>query len=513
MTLPAQFPILIVAVPLLTALVIGLTGLYSRKLCFPLALAAMAFSFGVSLMILIHVVDEGPFSYRLGGWEPRGGIEVGIEYVVDHLNAMVLVVVAFVGLVAAVFSKRSVEDEIPDKIALFYTLFVLFVTGMLGITITGDAFNLYVLLEIAALTSYALIAAGKGRAQLSSFNYLIMGTIGACFYLLGVGHLFIMTGYLNMPDLQGALAGLYETDAVQVAFVLILLGLWVKMAFFPVHGWLPNAYTHAPSATSCLMAPLMTKVSVYVMIRIMFSVFSEEFAFDLFALHNAVVWFAVAAIVAGSVMALAQRSFKKMLTYIIVAEVGYMVGGVWLANQNGIQGAILHILNDAMMTLCLFLVAGIVVYKTKGHSIENMRGLFRRMPLTMAAFTVGALSMIGVPPTCGFFSKWYLLLGAIEAGRWEFMAALILSSLVNAVIFFRIIEVAFFERPAAASTEPRAGEHVGAGHHGGAGIDEAPLSMLVPLLVVAVLLIVIGVFTGEIIENLIQHAVPASLGR
>ena len=494
----SQLPILIVVVPLFAALAISFVGLVNRKLCLPLAVLAMAMSLTASAGTLYRVLGEGVIRYRLGGWPPP----FGIEYVIDHLNAMVLVLVSFVGLAAAVYSKRSIEEEMPEKIPQFYTLFVLLVTGLLGITITGDAFNLYVLLEIAALTSYALIAAGKGRAQLSSFNYLIMGTIGACFYLLGVGHLYILTGSLNMPDLHRILADMHTTYAVQVAFVLILVGLWVKMAFFPVHGWLPNAYTHAPSATSCLMAPLMTKVSVYVMVRIMFSVFSPEFTFETFILHHAIVWLAVVAIVAGSLLALAQKDFKKMLTYLIVAEVGYMVGGVWLANRDGITGAVLHILNDAMMTLCLFMVAGIVVYKTRGHHLENMRGLFRKMPFTMAAFTVGALSMIGVPPTCGFFSKWYLILGAVDAGQWGYMAALIFSSLVNAVIFFRIIEVAFFD----ASHGDHGEEHAPEPR------DEAPLTMLVPLGVVAVLLIVLGITAGSIVETVIRFTVPAGIG-
>jgi multicomponent Na+:H+ antiporter subunit D len=242
------------------------------------------------------------------------------------------------------------------------------------------------------------------------------------------------------------------------------------------------------------MAPLVTKVSVYVMIRIMFTVYTPGFVFEELALHGAVVWFAVAAILAGSIFALAQKDFKKMLTYIIVAEVGYMVGGVWLANQQGLTGAVLHILNDAMMTLCLFLVAGIVAYKIKGHRIESMKGLFRKMPFTMAAFVVGALAMIGVPPTCGFFSKWYLILGGIEARQWGYVAALLFSSLVNVVLFFRIIEVAYFQ-PASK----------GDGHgHDHEPIDEAPLSMLLPALFVAVALIAIGLSTGVIVDAVIE---------
>lgn len=500
MSAPTQYPILLVAVPLLSAFCVSILGLYRKAVCFYVTVASMAVALWASVMTLLEVLENGTIHYSLGGWQLEP-IPVGIEYVIDHLNAMVLVVVAFVAFIAAIYSKRSVEDEIPDKISQFYTLYILLVTGLLGITITGDAFNLYVLLEIAALTSYALIANGEDRAPLASFNYLILGTIGACFYLLGVGHLYIMTGALNMPDVQRIVADLYGTNAIQIAFILILVGVWVKMAFFPVHGWLPNAYTFAPSATSCLMAPLMTKVSVYVMIRIMFSVFTPEFTFEAFVLHKAIVWLAVIAIVAGSLRALAEKDFKRMLTYLIVAEVGYMVGGVWLANRMGITGAVLHIANDAMMTLCLFMVAGIVMYKRKSHAIEDMKGLFRKMPFTMAAFVTGALAMIGVPPTCGFFSKWYLILGAIDAGEWGYLCALLFSSLVNAVLFFRIIETAYFSK----------GGH-GDDHESHEGndvkIDEAPLTMLVPLLVVAAALVALGLCTGVIVDEVIQFTVP-----
>lgn len=492
-----QWPILIVVAPLLAAFVINVAGLFNKRLCQPLTVIALAVSFYASIKVLVQVVHDGTIHYRLGGWPPP----FGIEYVIDHLNALILVLIAGVSVLASVFAKRSIEEELPDKLAFFYTLYVLLVTGLLGMTITGDAFNLYVLMEITALTNYALIAVGRDRALFSSFNYVIIGTMGACFYLLGTGHLYIMTGSLNMGDLQNILPSLYNTNAILVAFILILVGIWIKMAFFPLHGWLPNAYSYAPSATSCLIAPLMTKVSVYIMIRIMFSVFTPAYVFSAFTAHSIIVWFAVIAIIAGSVMALSQKDFKKMLSYLIIAEVGYMVGGVWLANKSGIAGAILHIVNDAVMTLCLFLVAGIVFYKTKKTLIADMKGLYRTMPITMAAFTIGAFSMIGIPPTAGFFSKWYLIKGAIAAGQWGFMGALLFSSLVNAILFFRIIEVAYFE--------PMADHH---GSHAPAIIiDEAPLSMLTPLVVAAVGLIVLGIYSGDIIVNIISFAVPAGM--
>ena len=492
-----QSPALLVIIPLLTAFLVNIVGLINHRYCLPVAILGILGSFTASVITLIRVMQNGVISYRLGGWPPP----FGIEYVVDHLNGLVLVTVSFVSLLAVIFSKESIKQELPEKISQFYTLFVLLVTGLLGMTVTGDAFNLYVLLEISALTGYALIAMGDNKALVASFNYVILGTIGASFYLLGVGHLYIMTGSLNMANLLTILPDLYSLNAIFIALLLILIGTWIKMAFFPMHGWLPNAYTYAPSAAGCLVAPLVTKVSVYIMIRIMLSVFSPLYVYSMINLSETIVWMAVIAIISGSILALAQTDFKKMLTYLIVAEVGYMVGGAWLASSIGLTGAILHIVNDALMTLCLFLFAGIVIYKRGGQHLQDLAGLYKKMPVTMAAFTVGALSMIGVPPTAGFFSKWYLILGAIDAGRYHFMAALLISSLVNAILFFRIIEIAYFE--------PKVD------HHGGDAdkviIDEAPLSMLVPLIIVALSLIVIGLYSGDIVTNIIGHSVPTGI--
>ena len=497
MSIIEQAPVLIVIIPLLSALLVNMAGLINRQYCLPVAILGILGSFATSVITLIRVMENGVISYRLGGWPPP----FGIEYVVDHFNGLVLVTVSFVSLMAVIFSKESIKQELPEKIPQFYTLFILLVTGLLGMTITGDAFNLYVLLEISALTGYALIAMGDNRALVASFNYVILGTIGASFYLLGVGHLYIMTGSLNMADLLTILPNLYSVNAIFIALILILVGTWIKMAFFPLHGWLPNAYAYAPSAAGCLVAPLVTKVSVYIMIRIMLSVFSPLYVYSIAGLSETIVWMAVVAILSGSILALAQTDFKKMLTYLIVAEVGYMVGGAWLASSIGLTGAILHIVNDALMTLCLFLFAGIVVYKRGGQQLQDLAGLYKKMPVTMAAFTVGALSMIGVPPTAGFFSKWYLILGAIDAGHYHFMVALLISSLVNAILFFKVIEIAYFE--------PKVDHH--GGHSEAVVIDEAPFSMLVPLIIVALCLIVIGIYSGDIVTNIIQHSVPAGL--
>jgi len=494
-----QYPALLVIVPLLSALVISAAGWINKRLCFPIAVAALGVAAYSSIGLLLRVMEEGAIVYRLGGWDPP----MGIAYYVDHLNGLVLAVVSVVAFLNLIASKKSIEQELPDKTAPFYALYVLQVTGLLGIVATGDAFNLYVLLEITALSGYAMLAMGKDRAQLSTLNYLYMGTIGACFYLLGVGYLYIVTGSLNMVDIANILPPLYESKAVLGAFIICLVGVWVKMAFFPLHAWLPNAYTHGPSAASSLIAPLVTKVMIYVMIRLIFTVFTPEFAFNILAVSKPIVWLAVAAIFMGAILALAERNLKKMLTYIIVAEVGYMVGGAWLGNRAGMTGAILHIVNDALMTLCAFLVVSNIAYKLKGYAFDDLKGLVRKMPFTMGALVIAALSIIGVPPTCGFFSKWFLISGAIQAGQYAFMVALLFSSLVNVVLFFRVIEICFYE--------PFSNDHGhGHGHHP-EPMAEAPLTMLVPLFIVAAGLILVGLYTGDIVNNIIEFAIPKSI--
>lgn len=482
----------VMVAPLLTAFFVNLCGRLSKAWVAPLVLGSLAFSSVASVVLMGRVIAHGGYSYTVGNWVPP----FGIELVVDHLSALMLVLISVVALVASVSALKSTEQELPGREHLFFTLGLIMISGLMGLVLTADAFNLYVLLEITSITTYGLIAMGKGRAPLASFNYIIMGSIGACFYLLGVGYLYLMTGTLNMADIARILPTIDGGAAVATALAFILVGLWIKMAFFPLHGWLPNAYSLAPTGAAIIAAPLMTKVTIYLMVRVMFSVFSFDYLFLQSPLaQTGIVWVATIAIVCASALALAQNDLKRMLTYIIVAEVGYMVGGVWLANATGMTGAILHIVNDALMTLCLFLAAAAILYRLGSLQLDSLQGVFRKMPITMAAFTVGAFAMIGVPPTAGFFSKWYLILGGIEAGHWQYVVALLFSSLVNAVLFFRIIEIGYFFKE---------GEH-----HGHEKLEEAPLSMQAPLLITAVALIVIGLGSGPLIENIIKLALPA----
>jgi multicomponent Na+:H+ antiporter subunit D len=449
----------------LTAFLVNIFGRSRRNIIGPLVLGALGFSSLLAIFVLKRTLMLGNLSYTVGGWTPPWGIEL----LIDPLSALMLLLISVVSFIATFAALPCVKRDLEDRQHIFFTLYLILIAGLMGLVLTADAFNLYVMLEITSITTYGLIALGRGRAPLSSFT-----------------------------DIASYLPALRGSAALSTALAFILVGLWIKMAFFPLHGWLPRAYSDAPDGAGVLIAPLMTKVTVYLMIRLMLSFQSSGFPLFDMGVDTLVVWSAAIGIVCASSLALGQRNLKQMLTYIIIAEVGYMVGGAWLANEQGLTGALLHIVNDSLMTLCLFLAAIAIAYRTGSFQFESLKGLYRRMPWTMAFFTIGAFSMIGVPPTCGFFSKWYLLLGGIEAGQWEFVIALIFSSLVNIILFFRIIELAYFDTPQDCELHEQTNLER----------QEASWWILGPLALTAVLLIVVGLSTGPFVENIILLMIP-----
>lgn len=499
-SLTQQLPALVVGLPFFSAMAVTLLTWRNRDAAFPVALIGLALCAAASLALSIHVATDGPVIYRMGGWEPP----MGISFYVDGLNVLVLAIISFVALVNLSGTRPAVRLEYAGKDGSFYTLYLLCVTGHLGMVITSDAFNLFVLVEIAALSGYALLGWGSSRAPLSTLNYLFIGVIGASFYLLGVGFLYIQTGSLNMLDIAGIIKILGVTPTLTAAFGLILSGILIKMAFFPAHGWLPNAYCHAGSPAVSLIAPMTTKVMVYVMVRMMLTVFSPELVFDRGLLPDLMVLMASVAIVICGLMALSAKNLKRMLTYVLITEVGYMVGGAWLGNRAGMTGTVLHVVNDAAMTLTMFMAVGCLSYKLGKLDYKKLQGAFSRMPFTMSAFVLGAIAMIGVPPTCGFFSKWYLILGGLEAGHIEFVVALILSSLINVVLFFKVFEIGFFE------PWPEGTDSHGHPHRPAIAMREAPASMVAPLVVSALALVGLGLMNSKLVA-IIENALPASL--
>ena len=461
--LAAQLPALQIVIPMLSApLCVLLRG---GRAAWLLATLASWASLGIAGALLARVLDEGVISYAVGGWAPPWGIELAV----DPLNAFVLLIVAGIGAVVISAAPQSIAREIPaEKASLYYTAYLLCLTALLGITLTGDAFNVFVFLEISSLSSYALIAMGRDRrALVASFQYLVMGTIGATFILISIGLLYMVTGTLNMADLLQRLPPLADSRVVQAAFAFFTVGVALKVALFPLHYWLPNAYAFAPSIATAFLAATATKVSLYVLLRFYYGVFGAEFSFGRMPLSEILLPLSLAAIFAASIVAAFQQDVKRLLAYSSVAQIGYMTLGVSLASASGLTAAIVHLFNHALIKAALFLALAGVVYRLGSARIEQMAGLGRRMPWTFAAFVFGGLSLIGVPLTAGFVSKWYLVLAALERGWWWLALLLGLSSLIAVIYVWRVVEVAWFR-------EPRADEH---GH---IEAREAPLSILLP---------------------------------
>ena len=457
----AHLPALQVVVPLMAAPLCVL--LRRPALAWALTLAVSWVVLAIAVLLLLQVLETGPVTYPLGNWAAPWGI----EYRVDMVGAFVLVIVAAIGAVVTSFARRSVEHEIPrDRIYLFYAMYLLCLTGLLGIAITGDAFNLFVFLEITSLSSYVLISLGSERRALTAaYRYLIMGTLGATFYLIGVAMMYMMTGTLNMADLATLMPAVADTRTILVALAFLTVGISLKLALFPLHLWLPNAYTYAPSVVTAFLAATGTKVAVYVLIRIFFTIFGGVEVFRINLIGDVLMGLAILAMVSGSAVAIYQNNVKRMLAYSSVAQIGYMVLGVSFATVTGLTGGIVHLFNHALIKCALFMALGCVFLRIGSVNIGDMAGLGRRMPVTMASFVVSGLSLIGVPLTVGFVSKWYLIQAALEKGWWPIAVLVLFSSLLAVIYIWRVVEVAYF-RPAP---------------EGGPAPAEAPLSMLVPM--------------------------------
>ena len=457
--------------------------------------------FACCIALITQVSELGVISYHLGDWAPP----LGIEYRVDLMNALVLVLVSGIAAVVFPFAHESVKSEIDDRqSSYFYCALIICMVGLMGVTITGDAFNVFVFLEISSLSAYALIAMGgrrDRRALTSAFNYLIMGTIGATFFVIGVGLLYMATGTLNMADLHSKLAG-QDNRVVQAGFAFIVAGIGLKLAMFPLHLWLPNAYTYAPSAVTAFMAATATKVAVYVLIRFFYTVFGFDFDFMGAAFTYVLLPLGVAGMFIASLVAIFQENVKRMLAYSSVAQIGYMLVGLSFATTLGLTASLVHMFNHALMKGALFMAVACVILRTSSCSINAFAGLARRMPYTTWALVISGLSLVGVPLTVGFISKWYLLQASFAAGHWYVGFLIVASSLIAVVYVGRIAEMMILREPD--PDGPYATAH-----------KEAPLSMLIPLWVLVAANIYFGVrtdLTGGIAERAAQALMTMASG-
>jgi multicomponent Na+:H+ antiporter subunit D len=480
----AHLPILPLLLSLAGALVIPIVGFAWRRLSWPLAVAAAGASAATAVAGVSDVIEHGTHRYAVGGWPPPWGIEV----VLDPLSAFSAATVAVVATCALLAAGPGAARMYGGAVPVFYSLALVALTGFLGIIASGDMFNVFVFLEIAAIASYALIASSGGPGLLAAFRYIVLGTVGASFYLLGVGCLYALTGTLNMADLAARLSAVPTSPLFVGGVALVAVGLAIKMGLFPLHGWLPDAYTYAPPPVIGFIAGVGTKAAAYAMARTMLYVLRPA---EL-PVTTALAWAGGIAVVAGGVMAVRQSDARRLLAYSSVSQLGYIAVGFGLANPAGLAGAYLHILNHAVMKALLFIAVGAALLRG-GHPQLARLGLDRAMPVTAACTIVGALSIVGIPPAGGFFSKWYLLRGAIEAGQPLLVAAILAGSVLAVVYMYRLTEGVWIAgAPAAAGSE-------------------APPSVLTSLVLLAVLTVAVGLASAALVDRVLLPAARGAL--
>ena len=477
MNLEAHLPALQIVVPLLSVPVVML--LKPRGFAWAATTAASIVALAIAISMTSAVLAGAEIRYLMGSWSAPYGIELRVDY----FSAVLLLIITGASTLALVAGRQSITAQIEtERQPLFYAAWLLALAGLAGIAVSGDAFNVFVFMEISSLASYVLIAGGPDRRALPSvFKYLIMGTIGATFYLIGVGLIYMMTGTLNLADMELRIHEVADQAPILVAAGFITVGLALKAAVFPLHAWLPNAYTYAPHAVTVFLAACATKVALYVLLRFDFVVFQPNLAGHDLQFGYFLMPLAVLAVVIASAIAAFEQNLKRLLAYSSVAQIGYIMLGASLVSEAGLTASILHIFNHSLAKGTLFLAVTALALRSSSLRLDGLAGVARTMPWTMAAFVIGAFSLIGIPGTAGFISKWYLILAVLERG-WLGVAlvfAIVVGSLLAVVYVWRVIEAAWFKAPPA----------------DGAATREAPIELLAVIWIAALANIYFGIFT------------------
>ncbi len=410
---------------------------------------------------------------------------------IDMLSVFMALIYVMIGLLAAAYSMKYMERD--TGLTEYYTLLLGMVAGMMGVTFSGDFFTLFVFWELMSLTSYALVAFRKERwAPIEAgFKYLIMSAAGGATILLAMSFLYGMTGTLNFADLATGLSGVVSTEWLYVTLTLIIVGFGVKAAIVPFHTWLPDAHPEAPAPISALLSGALVPTGAYALIRVLLLVFGSM----------PTVWqmtllvFAVFTMFVGNLMALLQDDIKRLLAFSTIAQMGYILFGFSIASQQGLTGSLFHIMNHAIMKSLLFLCAGAFVHQVGTRSLSKLAGIRRTMPVTSMLLAIGAVAIAGIPPLNGFWSEWMIVLAGIEAEMLPFSALMIINILLSVAYYLRLIYVIVLKEPTPVSERG----------------TKAPVSLLIPILVLAALCIAIGVYPGPFIA-LAQQAARAVLG-
>jgi len=426
---------LFVAIPLAGAFLTSLLSRRIKRLPDILGNATTLAVFILSIMAVRYVNMHGVLVYSVGAWRPP----VGIAMVLDGLSAFMLVTVNLVAFLVTIYSINYMERFTSKP--KFYTLFLLMLAGMNGVIITGDIFNLFVFLEIAAVASYALVAFGTERHELeAAFKYAVMGSVGSLFILLGIVFLYSYTSTLNMADMSNILAVKGGNNIILMVSVLFMMGFGLKAALIPFHAWLPDAHPSAPAPISAMLSGVLIKsLGIYALCRIFFNVIGMSYE-----ISAILMFLGTLSMVIGGCLALGQWDFKRLLAYSSISQIGYIILGIGLGTPLGILGGLFHLFNHSVFKSLLFLNSGAVEYSTGTRDLQKMGGLAGKMPLTSASGLVGSMSIAGVPPFNGFWSKLLIIIAAVQAGRYGYAFLAVAVSVLTLAMYMKVMKYAFF---------------------------------------------------------------------
>ncbi|MDW7739954.1 MAG: monovalent cation/H+ antiporter subunit D family protein [Bacillota bacterium] len=489
----SKLPFLCVIGTLIASFCMPVLARWKREFCAPLATVVTGAVFSTTLVIGYHIRQGNVIHYAVSGWQPPWGIEI----VVDSLSSMMLMLLSGLAFAILIYSFAAIKHELESMVTgWYYTAYMLCLAGMMGLVITNDIFNMYVFIEVTGLSACALVASkGTRLSTEAALKYLLLATIGSGFILFGIGFIYMITGNLNLTFIAQELALVKDSYPflIWTALSFFVVGFGVKSALFPLHLWLPDAHSSAASPSSAVLSSLVVKVYIIAFLKILFIAFGLEIFHETFIRHLILV-LAIIAMLAGSFFAFVQIETKRRLAYSTVAQIGYVFLGIGLGTPWGMAAGMLHIVVHAFMKTCLFLCTGAVYYQTGRKQVNQFSGLGYSMPITMGAFTVAAFSMVGIPLFGGFISKYGLALGSLEADLPLVIVVIILSGLLNATYYFPIIGQAYFSMD-------------GHDDHDTAKVfkrDQVPLSMLVPIVLVALGIIYLGIFPGGTLDFINQ---------
>ncbi len=469
----------LLAFPVILPLLGSLLCVLFRKpnLAWLITLVVTILSF-LSALKLLHIASAGvELKYALSSF----AAPETIDYKLDILSAGFMFLISATMLVILPFAKASLAKELGEKkLPQIYAVLLLCAAGLTGMVATNDLFNIYVFLEISSLATYTLIGTGYNKkAPKAGYDYLIIGTIGATFILIGIGFIYAGTGSLNISDIASRIHQI-DPNLVTASMLFFFLGFALKLAIFPLHNWLTNSYAYAPTAVSAFLSATATKVVIYLAIRLYIDVYNHSLG--LISNYNDIlVMVAVASVIIGSLSAIAQNNIKRSFAFSSIAQIGYIILLISIATIPSINAGIIHIFNHAMAKALIFLAIGAVVYRRNHAQLNSFKGIAKDMPLTIFAFLVGGLSIVGIPGTAGFISKWKFIEVLIGMENYYLLALVLFSSILAIIYVWRVVEVAFFEK---------AESHT----------KEAPLFISISLIIGIFLNLYFGFFPEEILN-------------